>query len=172
MKKSRHNAPTVNPHVIHPADKAKGDLGERRFKGWLDKSALPHVYLDQTPMSVPEHLRGELKRPDYLVGVPGVGMVAFDVKVKALYNGHFIFDFGEIRRMRNFARFFHMTVYFACLDPDGSAETYWIRLDQFDNCTPVQRDGSLVVKYPADRALSVSMRKSFHAAFLDAVALA
>ncbi len=172
MQKSRYNAPQITTRSIHPADQAKGDEGERRFQAWLDASRLPHVYLDQTPMSVPDHLRGEIKRPDYVVGVPGVGAVAFDVKVKSLYNGHFIFELNEIRRMRTFARFFHMTVYFACLDPDGSPESYWIRLDQFDNLAAVRRGSSLTLAIPADAALSVSMRKSFHEAFLDAVTLA
>lgn len=171
MKKSRYNAPTVNPHVIHPADKAKGDRAEFRFQYWLDDSRVPHIYLDQTPLSVPMHLRGQLKRPDYVVGVPGVGSVAFDVKAKALYNGHFIFEFDEIARMRNFARLFHYTVYFACLDPDGSAASYWIRLDQFDNLMPVRRDSSLILKIPADAVQAVSMREPFQAAFAAAVAV-
>ena len=171
MQKSRYNPPTIKPHTIHPADKAKGDAGERRFAAWLDASVLPHVYLDQTPMSVPAPMRGQIKRPDYVVGVPGVGAVAFDVKVKTLYNGHFIFEMDEIRRMRTFARFFHMTVYFACLDPAGSPESYWLRLDQFENLVPVRREGSLTVAIAAEVALPVSMRKSFHTAFLDAVAL-
>lgn len=172
MHKSRYNAPQITTRPIHPADQAKGDEGERRFQRWLDASRLPHVYLDQTPMSVPDHLRGEIKRPDYVVGVPGVGAVAFDVKVKSIYNRHFIFELSEIRRMRTFARFFHMTVYFACLDPDGSTESYWLRLDQFDNFAAVRRGSSLTLALPADAALSVSMGKSFHDAFLDAVKLA
>lgn len=171
MHKSRYNAPVITTRPIHPADQAKGDLAERRFAGWLDKSVIAHVYLDQTPMSVPEHLRGEFKRPDFFVGVPGVGMIAFDVKAKSIYNGHFIFEFDEIRRMRTFARLCHMTVYFACLDPDGSAESYWIRLDQFENLMPVRRGSSLTLAIPADAALSVSLRKSFQVAFQAAVAL-
>lgn len=172
MHKSRYNAPAITARPIHPADQAKGDEGERRFQVWLDASRLPHVYLDQTPMSVPEHLRGEIKRPDYVVGVPGVGAIAFDVKVKSLYNEHFIFELNEIRRMRTFARFFHMTVYFACLDPGGSSESYWIRLDQFDNLTAERRGSTLTLSIPADASLPVSMRQSFHTAFVEAVTLA
>lgn len=171
MKKSRYNAPTVNPHVIHPADQAKGDRAEFRFQDWLDESRVAHFYLDQTPLSVPEHLRGQLKRPDYMVGVPGVGSIAFDVKAKSIYNGHFIFEFNEISRMRNFARLFHCTVYFACLDPDGGAQSFWIRLDQFDNLMPVRRGSSLTVAIPAEAAQSVTMRKPFQVALQDAITL-
>lgn len=171
MKKSRIDAPSYNPRTIHPADQAKGDRAEFRFQDWLDDSRVPHIYLDQTPLSVPVHLRGQLKRPDYVVGVPGIGAVAFDVKAKSLYNGHFIFEFDEITRMRNFARLFHYTVYFACLDPAGSAASYWIRLDQFDNLMPEHQGNSLTVRIPADAVQSVSMREPFQAALSDAVKL-
>lgn len=170
MHKSRYNPPRT-PQTIHPADKAKGDEGERRFKAWLDASLLAHVYLDQTPMSVPEHLRGMFKRPDYLLGIPGTGTVAFDVKAKSLYNGHFIFELDEVRRLRTFSRCFHMTVFFACLDPDGSPASYWIRLDQFDSLMPVRRGSSLTLAIPAEVALPVSLDRSFHDAFREAVTL-
>lgn len=172
MHKSRYNPPPVKSRTIHPADQAKGDEAELRFKDWLDSSRVPSIYLDQTPLSVPAHLRGQLKRPDYVVGVPGVGALAFDVKAKSLYNGHFIFEFDEISRMRNFARLFHYTVYFACLDPDGSAESYWIRLDQFDNLMPVRRGSSLTLAIPADAVQLVSMQRPFQDALQDATRLA
>ena len=171
MKKNRVNAPSYNPRTIHPADKAKGDRAEFRFQDWLDASRVPHIYLDQTPLSVPEHLRGQLKRPDYVVGVPGIGGLAFDVKAKPLYNGHFIFELSEIVRMRNFARLFHYTVYFACLDPEGSAESYWIRLDQFDNLMPVRRGSSLTLSIPAGAVQLVSLCQPFQDALAAATRL-
>lgn len=172
MHKSRYNPPHIIHRAIHPDDQAKGEAGEQRFAAWLNGSRVAHVYLDQTPMSVPEHLRGEFKRPDYLVGVPGTGMLAFDVKVKSLYRGHFIFELNEIQRLRTFAWCFKVTVYFACLDPDGSLESYWIRLDQFANLAAVRRGSSLTLAFPAEIALPVSMHKSFHDAFQAAVTLA
>ncbi|GJD82679.1 hypothetical protein HPGCJGGD_0538 [Methylobacterium haplocladii] len=93
-------------------------------------------------MSVPAPMRGMLKRPDYLAGVPGVGMVAFDVKAKSVYDDAIIFDLDEVRKLRTFARLFHLTVYFACLDPAGGSASYWVRLDQLDGL-PAKR---LVVK--------------------------
>ena len=79
-----------NPHRIDPADKAKGDRAELRFRRWLDADVLPHLYIDQTPMSVPAPMRGQIKRPDYIVGVPGVGAVAFDVISKSRGKPSFI----------------------------------------------------------------------------------
>ena len=57
---------------ITPADAARGAAAEDVFRDWLDASQVAHVYLDQTPITVPEALRGRIKRPDYLVGIPAL----------------------------------------------------------------------------------------------------
>lgn len=168
------NRPRPRPaaHCIHPADQAKGAAAEIRFRTWLDTDVLPHLYIDQTPMSVPAPMRGQIKRPDYIVGVPGVGSVAFDVKAKTIYSDTLIFDLDEVRRLRTFARLFHLTVYFACLDPAGGSDSYWVRLDQLDFLPAERRGDVLTIAMPLREALPVSMRQSFHSAFVDAVALA
>ncbi|MCC3243811.1 hypothetical protein LG047_00475 [Methylocystis sp. WRRC1] len=91
-------------------------------------------------MTVPAPLRGEIKRPDYLVGIPGIGLVAFDVKAKTVYPEGLIFDVDEVRKLRALARLFHLTVYFACLDPEGGPHGYWVRLDQLDFVPQRQAD--------------------------------
>jgi hypothetical protein len=156
-----------------PADRAKGEAAERAFADWLDASVLPHLYVEQSPLTVPAPLRGEIKRPDYLVGIPGVGLVAFDVKAKTIYGREgLIFDLDEVRKLRAFARLFHLTVYFACLDPDGGPDGYWVRLDQLDAVPAVTRNGKLTLALPCGRALPVSLAEPFYAAFVAAVALA
>ena len=74
----------VAPHLI-----ARGMAAERRFQDWLDASVVPHLYVEQSPLTVPAPLKGRIKRPDYLVGLPGIGLVAFDVKSKALFDEAF-----------------------------------------------------------------------------------
>lgn len=172
MNKSQYQPYNSPRRTVTPADQAKGEEAEHRFRDWLDADVLPHLYIDQTPMSVPAPMRGKLKRPDYLVGVPGIGMVAFDVKVKSIYADAIIFDLDEVRKLRTFARVFHLTVYFACLDPAGGSASYWVRLDQLDSLPAERRGAALTVSMPLADALPVSMRQSFHTAFVDAVALA
>lgn len=82
-----------------------------------------------------------------------------------------ILDLDEARTLRAFARLIHLTVYFACLDPDGGPDGYWVRLDQLDAAPAVTRNGKLTLALPCDRALPVSLREPFYAAFVDAVAL-
>jgi hypothetical protein len=157
---------------IAPADAAKGSAAEQAFLRWLDAAVLPHIYVEQSPLTVPVPLRGQIKRPDYIVGIPGVGMVAFDVKAKTIYPEGLMFDLDEVRKLRNFARLFHCTVYFACLNPEGGERPgYWVRLDQLDEVPAVRRGKHLTLCIPVADALPVSMHEPFYTAFVRAVAL-
>ena len=157
------------PVAISPADAERGAAAERDFQGWLDSSSLPHIYVEQSPLTVPGSLRGRIKRPDYLVAIPHVGLIAFDVKCKSAYQGRFLFDLEEIQKLRTFSRLFRLTVFFACLDPAGSAKSYWVRLDQLDNAPAFSQAGKLVLSITLAEAHPVSMRKDFFAAFTKAI---
>lgn len=162
---------TRQRHRIAPADAEKGVAAERAFQAWLDNSVLPHMYVEQSRLTVPVPLRGKIKRPDYLVGIPGVGLVAFDVKAKTIYEDGLIFDLDEVRKLRTFAQLFHLTVYFACLDPEGGPAAYWVRLGQLDGVPAVRRNGSLTLALPLNEAQAVSMERPFYAAFIEAVSI-
>lgn len=157
--------------TISPADAAKGAAAEQTFRAWLDSAVLPHLYVEQSPLTVPTPLRGQIKRPDYLVGIPGVGLVAFDVKAKTVYPEGLIFDLAEIQKLRTFARLFHLTVYFACLDPEGGPQGYWVRLDQLNSVPVTLHSGKCTLQLPPSDALPVSLREPFYTAFVRAVAL-
>lgn len=160
------------PQGPSSADRAKGAAAEQAFAAWLDASVLPHLYVEQSPLTVPAPLRGAIKRPDYLVGIPGVGLVAFDVKAKTIYERDgLIFDVAEVQKLRAFARLFHLTVYFACLDPEGGPAGYWVRLDQLDEVPAVRRNGVLTLALPCPRALPVSLDEGFYDAFVRAVTI-
>ncbi|MEP9356888.1 hypothetical protein ABLE93_25490 [Xanthobacter sp. KR7-65] len=165
------NKKRQRPSPIRPADAAKGAAAESAFRAWLDASVLPHIYVEQSPISVPVPLRGHIKRPDYIVGIPHVGMVAFDVKAKTLYPEGLVFDLDEIRRLRAFARMFRVTIYFACLDPEGGHQAYWVRLDQLDGIPLQHMAKKPVLILPLSQAQPVDMRASFYDAFWDAVFL-
>lgn len=168
-----HNKKRTRLHrKIAPADAAKGAAAEQAFRTWLDAAVLPHLYVEQSPMTVPEPLRGRIKRPDYLVGIPGVGLVAFDVKAKTIYPDGLIFDLAEVRKLRTFARLFHLTVYFACLDPDGGPQGYWVRLDQLDEVPARRRGGAFTVALPVDEALPARLDDGFYTVLVRAVSAA
>jgi Holliday junction resolvase len=157
--------------TIAPADAAKGAAAERTFQAWLDEAAVAYMYVEQSPLTVPDPLRGQIKRPDYLVGIPGVGLVAFDVKAKTIYDEAIIFDVAEVKKLRTFARMFHLTVYFACLDPEGSPHGYWVPLDQLDELPAMRLNGTFALWLPVYEALPVSLDEPFYEAFFRAVTL-
>ncbi|MBB3938060.1 hypothetical protein [Aureimonas phyllosphaerae] len=157
---------------IDPQLTQRGFAAERSFRDWLDASVVPHLYVEQSPVTVPAPLRGQIKRPDYLVGLPGVGLVAFDVKSKELFNGTFLFDLDEVRRLETFARLFHLTVIFACLPPYGGDRAYWVRLADL-LALPVEKRGlTPVVALPLAQAVPVDLTQPFHAALVQLIALA
>lgn len=84
---------------INPEHAKRGAAAEADFKRWLDCSGVPYVYATQDIESVPEGFRGKLKRPDYLVGLPFVGNMAFDVKSKTIYEGCLLFDIDEVEKL-------------------------------------------------------------------------
>ncbi len=63
----------------------QGEAVEQRFRAWLDRCCLPHLYVEQSPFTIPSSLKGEIKRPDFLVGIPAIGSIAVDVKAKSVY---------------------------------------------------------------------------------------
>lgn len=98
--------------------KAQGQAAEDRFRSWLDRCCLPHIYVEQSPFTIPEPLRGEIKRPDFLVGIPSIGTIAVDVKAKRVYRDALIIDAYEHRTLLAFETFFNISVWFACFPPD------------------------------------------------------
>lgn len=153
---------------IKPEHVARGQEAEAYFQAWLEASKFPYFYIDQTVSTFARHLRGDVKRPDYFVGIRGVGMLGFDVKAKTVYRGELIFDVEEIRRLANFGQLFNVSVYFACLKPRG-AGAWWAWVPELALRAPVAGTGTLRVpvrelqainfREPFDVALSAALRR-------------
>jgi hypothetical protein len=106
------------PQVRSPIQRIEqGEGGERALQDWLDRSRLAYLFLDQTPLTMPAIHRADLKRPDFLVAVDGLGTVAVDAKAKAFIDGHFVLDLSERRRLDGFESAFGMPVWYACFPP-------------------------------------------------------
>lgn len=150
---------------LSPDLKAKGAKAEADFRAWLNYSGVAYMYVEQSPLTVPEGLRGRIKRPDYIVGIPHAGSLAFDVKAKTDYDGALIFDLDEVEKLALFGRLFNLTVYFACLDLAREDRHWWVPLEQLQGRAPERRGKRRVVTIPTDAAFEVYMDHSF----LDAV---
>lgn len=99
------------------ARKAQGEAAEQRFRAWLDRCSLPHIYVEQSPLTLPAALKGRIKRPDFLVGIPAIGAIAVDVKAKSVYDNAVIVDAYEHRTLLAFETCFSTSVWFACFPP-------------------------------------------------------
>jgi hypothetical protein len=64
--------------TLPPELKAKGQQAEADFRDWLNRSGVGYMYVEHSPLHVPERLRGRINWPDYLVGIPHAGTPAFD----------------------------------------------------------------------------------------------
>lgn len=151
---------------LPPELKAKGEKAEADFRAWLNRSGVAYMYVEQSPLTVPEGLRGRIKRPDYLVGLPHAGIFAFDVKAKTVYDGHLIFDREEIEKQFRFARQFNVTCYLACLDLEREGHHWWVPLADLMMQEPQWRARRRVVEVKVAHAFSVNMAEL---SFLGAV---
>lgn len=150
---------------------ARGAHAEGVFRAWLDASRLPYVYATQDRESVPAHFRANMKRPDYLVALPYVAAVAFDVKSKSVYDGDFLFDVSEVRRLTHFGELFAVATFFACLDPEGSPDSVWFRASELLACPVRKLKGRPVFVVPFAQGVRLSIERPFQDALRDAITL-
>lgn len=157
--------------LTRDARKIQGQAAEDRFRAWLDRCHLPHIYIEQSPFTFPEHLKGEIKRPDFLVGIPTIGTLAVDVKAKSVYDDAILIDADEHRTLAAFETFFNLSVWFACFPP-GAPYTGYLFLNRNLARLPVRTvKGTAVIAVPLRITRAVDERRDFMAAVLGAISL-
>ncbi len=150
---------------------AQGQAAEDRFRAWLDRCHLPHIYVEQSPMTIPQHLRGEIKRPDFLVGIPTIGTLAVDVKAKQVYRDAILIDAYEYHTLLNFETFFNIAVWFACFPPDTPHTCHLFLNRSLTGLDVVTVQGKAVIAVPLRLTRPVDERRDFMAALLGAISL-
>lgn len=151
--------------------KAIGAAGEGRFRAWLDRCHLPHIYVEQSPMTIPQHLRGEIKRPDFLVGIPSIGTIAVDVKAKRTYRDALIIDAYEHRTLLAFETFFNISVWFACFPPDEPHTCHLFLNRSLAGLERTNLKGEVVIAVPLKMTRPADERRDFMAALIGAISL-
>ena len=151
--------------------RAQGQAAEDRFRAWLDRCTLPHIFVEQSPLTIPQSLKGEIKRPDFLVGIPAIGTIAVDVKAKSVYDDTIIIDAYEHRTLLNFETFFSMSVWFVCFPP-GEPHTCLLVLNRTLATLPiVRRKGEAAISVSLTLTRIADDRRDFMAALLGAISL-
>lgn len=151
--------------------KAQGTAAEERFRAWLDRCRLAHLYVEQSPFTFPEHLHGEIKRPDFLVGVPTIGMLAVDVKSKRIWRECLLIDAKEHQTLLKFELYFNTPVWFACFPP-GELHACHLFLNRgIAGIAATTIKGNAVIAVPLRQTRLVDERRDFMAALLGAISL-
>ena len=157
--------------LTRPERRAQGQAAEDRFRAWLDRCHLPHIFVEQSPMTIPLHLRGEIKRPDFLVGVPTIGTTAVDVKAKRVYADTLLIDAYEHRTLLNFETFFNMSVWFACFPPDEPHTCHLFLNRSLAGLATKTIKGEQVIPVPLRLTKPADERRDFMAALLGVISL-
>jgi hypothetical protein len=150
--------------------RAKGQRAEDAFQQWLDWSGMAYLYAEQSPFTFPAALRGRIKRPDFLVGVPHVGALAFDVKAKTVYDGLVIFERQEVEQLGLFARLFNVTLYFVCVDEAAPESHVWVALADLQFRPVERRNRRHVQAMPVAEGYRVELEKPFLDVLFDMAA--
>lgn len=149
----------------------QGHQAEDRFRAWLDRCHLPHIYIEQSPFTFPAHLKGAIKRPDFLVGVPTIGTLAVDVKAKTVYDNTILIDAFEHRTLAAFETFFNLSVWFACFPPDAPHTGYLFLNRDLARLPATTVKGTPAIAVPLRLTRAVDERRDFMAALLGAISL-
>jgi hypothetical protein len=149
----------------------QGDAAEQKFMGWLDRCVLPYMYVEQSPLTVPKGLKGEIKRPDFLVGIPTIGTIAIDVKAKRIYDNAIIIDDYEHRTFMNFETFFNMSVWYVCFPPNEPRACHLFLNRDLAGLQSIQRRQVRSIAVPLTNTITADPRRDFMAVLLSAISL-
>ncbi len=105
---------------------AAAKAGEDAFQQWLDHNSFAYVRVCQDPKSFAKLFRSNVKRPDFLVLIDSIGLLAVDVKNKSSFgSGYSLSHDKEWRLAIAFERIFRLPVWYAYQGADGGS-WYWI----------------------------------------------
>lgn len=113
------------------------NTAEKQFKQWLDDRDYSYFVVDQTPETFARFFKGITKRPDFIVVINRVGLIAVDVKDKAPHKkGDYILDESdEIEKYLHFERLTRIPVWFAFSSAKDHYNNWmWIPLSKVLEC--------------------------------------
>lgn len=106
----------------------KGKQGENALNNWFKSQGIGYVAICQAVDTFAPIFANGVKRPDFIMLLEGVGLVAIDAKNKTSSSGGFTLELTrEIKRAIAFERLFRMPLWYAFCDCEaGMTQWYWI----------------------------------------------
>ncbi|HAW52812.1 MAG TPA: hypothetical protein DCX54_10880 [Flavobacteriales bacterium] len=125
-----------------PLSIEKGSVGEERLTTWFQRNRLGFIPVSQSPLTFPSIFTGRIKRPDFLVILESMGMLAVDAKNYACSNECFTLNLEELRRALAFEWYTRLPFWFAYLQEEEQGEVwYWISAMRALNSGEVRVNG-------------------------------
>ncbi|MDK1286270.1 hypothetical protein [Pseudoalteromonas umbrosa] len=92
----------------------KGQVGELAFNDWLQSNNVSFLYIEQSEETFSTLFKNSLKRPDFLILLESIGMIAVDVKNYKKYNNSYSLNLqSELIKSLTFERLFRMPLWYA-----------------------------------------------------------
>lgn len=111
----------------------QGQRGENAFREWLQKSNAPYLYVEQSYENYSTLFKNKIKRPDFLLLVFGMGLLAVDVKhFKRSRSGGFTIDVEkDLKFTMEFEQAFKLYLWYAIKDVNSN-DGKWYFISAYD----------------------------------------
>lgn len=134
---SQTSAPSLPPVTTQPSAPAqpapssaekKGHEGEKALNAWFKQHKLAYVGICQNKNSFATLFHGTAKRPDFLLLLPSLGMIAIDAKNYTPSRGELTLSLEEeLKKALTFERLFRLPLWYAYCDKANLGQNwYWI----------------------------------------------
>lgn len=114
----------------------KGDAGEHALNEWFNAIGISYLYINQSPETFSKLFSTNLKRPDFLVLLESIGLIAVDAKNYQIHYNEKSkkFEYSlpyetELKRVMTFERLFRIPVWYAYMSQESGAHGqvwHWI----------------------------------------------
>lgn len=103
----------------------QGKAAEIDFLNWLDENKFSYLYINQDIESFPKLFQDHVKRPDFLLLIDSIGLIAIDIKNYNMYKNKYLglpYE-SELKKTLAFERLFRLPVWYVYKNND---EWLWI----------------------------------------------
>ncbi len=105
----------------------KGRKGEEALNRWLSRQGMSYVAVCQASETFSPLFGTDLKRPDFLVLLDSIGLIAVDAKFHEPWNGTYSLGYeDEIQRVVTFERLFRLPFWYAYMSSEEGRLWYWV----------------------------------------------
>jgi hypothetical protein len=110
------------------AKNEQGKIAEKALNDWLSNAGISYIAICQSPETFAKLFAESVKRPDFLVLLESVGLLAVDAKNYTYSGGVYTLELeAELRKSLTFERLFRLPLWYAYYDlTDDVISWYWI----------------------------------------------